>query len=609
LTQLRFRFVWKLFAGFAVLILVTAGIVGFLVSGFVERETLATVDRQLENEAGLLHDLAADGLAQPDDSEALRALREMVGTLGGSLGTRFTVMDAGGVVVADSAEDPWRMDNHATRPEILEAARTGLGTASRFSRTVEQRMRYLAVPLEHDGARLGFVRTSLPLTLLEERLRHLRGLVLLGTLIAVAAGLALSGLLAPRFTRPLRAMATRAESIAQGAYAQRVAVTSHDELGQLAVAFNTMSEELHRSAATLAADRNKLTAILSSMVEGVVAVDRDERIVHVNKVAGRLLELDREDSVGRPIWEATRVREVTEILSETLRTQEICHRRSYLPGSPNRCLDLRASPLRAHGDLVGAVLVLHDLTRLQHLEAMRRDFVGNVSHEVKTPVTVIRGLVETLIEDPELETSLRQRFLGKIGRQAARLSSLVTDLLSLSRLESEERPLELSPLDVRDVLEESLRAIDPAGEARRITLNADWSEEPLFVDGDDEALRQAVSNLLDNAVKYSPEGSQVTLRARQNGGQVVIEVADEGPGIEPRHHERLFERFYRVDAARSRELGGTGLGLAIVKHTVLALGGEVAFESKPGEGSTFRITLPPSRQPLEPAADDGPDIG
>jgi signal transduction histidine kinase len=240
---------------------------------------------------------------------------------------------------------------------------------------------------------------------------------------------------------------------------------------------------------------------------------------------------------------------------------------------------------------------------------MRRDFVGNVSHELKTPVTVIRGLVETLVDDPELEPPLLQRFLGKIDRQSERLLNLVTDLLSLSRLESEEVPLELSPLDVGDVLEESLRLIEPAAEAKRISLTADWPEEPLLVDGDDEALRQAVSNLLDNAVKYSPEGSRVTLRAREDDGQVVIEVADEGPGIEPRHHERLFERFYRVDAARSRELGGTGLGLAIVKHTALALGGEVAFESKPGEGSTFRITLPPSRQPLEPAPDDGPDVG
>ncbi len=606
MTKFRIGFVWRLFAGFCVLILVTAGIVGFLASGFVERETLAAVDRQLENEARLLHNIAVVGLTQPDNSEAQRALREMVTTLGGSLGTRFTVMDDGGVVVADSAEDPRRMDNHATRPEILEAGRTGLGMASRFSRTVEQRMRYLALPLEHDGARLGFVRTSLPLTLLEERLRHLRGLVLLGALIAVAAGLALSGFLAPRFTRPLRAMATRAEAIAQGAYAQRVAVTSHDELGQLAVAFNSMSEELHRSAATLAADRNKLSAILSSMVEGVVAVDRDERIVHVNQVAGGLLDLDPEGSVGRPIWETTRIREVTEILSETLRTQEICHRRAYLPGSLDRHLELRASPLRANGDLVGAVLVLHDVSRLQHLEAVRRDFVGNVSHEIKTPVTVIRGLAETLIDDPELEPSLRQRFLGKLDRQSERLLNLVTDLLSLSRLESEEAPLELSPLDVCDVLEESLRLIEPAGEAKRISLTADWPEEPLLVDGDDEALRQAVSNLLDNAVKYSCEGSRVALRAREDAGRVVIEVADEGPGIEPRHHERLFERFYRVDAARSRELGGTGLGLAIVKHTALALGGEVAFESKLGEGSTFRIILPPSRHAVEPAADDEP---
>ncbi len=590
--MLRTRFVWKLFAGFALLILATAAIVGFLASRFVERETLAEVDRQLENQARLLHDIAVSALGTPRDSEDRLQLGERVAAFGGSLETRLTVMDVDGVVVADSAEDPRRMDNHATRPEILEAAASGLGMSSRFSRTVEQRMRYLAVPLEHDTARLGFVRTALPLTLLEQRLSHLRRLVLLGAAVAAAAGLVFSAFLAPRFTRPLRAMALSAEAITQGDYEQRVSVASQDELGQLAGTFNAMSEELDRSTSTMAAERNKLTAILSSMVEGVIAVDGEECIVHLNQVAGCLLDVNPVEVIGRPIWEVTRIREVTELLGETLRSQAVGQRRAHLPGSTDRTLDLRASPLRGQDDSVGAVLVLHDVSRLRQLESLRRDFVGNVSHEIKTPVTVIRGLAETLIDDPELDAPLRQRFLGKLDRQARRLLNLVTDLLSLSRLESEESPLELSPLDVRDVLEESLQAIEPASEARRVTLATDWADDPLMVAGDDEALRQAVSNLLDNAVKYSPEDSRVTLRARRNRNRVIIEVIDEGPGIELRHHDRLFERFYRVDAARSRQLGGTGLGLAIVKHTALALGGEVAVDSRPGEGSVFRISLP-----------------
>jgi len=357
-----------------------------------------------------------------------------------------------------------------------------------------------------------------------------------------------------------------------------------------------MNDERRRATSAISADRQKLTAILSSMVEGVVAVDRDERIVHVNQVAGRLLDAVPEDAAGRPIWEVTRLREVLEILGETLRSESVEHRPVRLPGTTDRFLELHASPLRSGaGALAGAVLVFHDVTRLRRLETVRRDFIGNVSHELKTPVTAIRGLVETLVDDPEIEPAVRDRFIGKIARQAERMSNLVSDLLSLSRLESQDQPLDQAALDVRDVLAESARALAPASEARRVTVRRAWPAEPLTVDGDEEALRQAVTNLLSNAVKYSPAGGEVTLAASRDAGDVVIAVTDRGPGIEPRHHERLFERFYRVDAARSRELGGTGLGLAIVKHTALALGGDVAVDSAPGAGSTFSIRLPASR--------------
>lgn len=420
----------------------------------------------------------------------------------------------------------------------------------------------------------------------------------LGALFAATvAGLALTVPLAWRRTRSVRRVQAAVEAIGHGAYAQRVPVPSRDELGSIARSVNAMSDELRRSMAMTSADRNKLNAILASMVEGVVAVDRDERIVHMNQVAGRLLGAVPDEVAARPIWEVTRNREIMEMLSETLHTEAVGHRTVSLPGQTDRFLDLHSSPLRAEGGVVaGAVLVLHDITQLRRLETVRRDFVGNVSHELKTPVTAIRALVETLIDDPEIEPGLRRRFLGKISRQAERMSNLVTDLLSLSRLEASAEPLHLSALDVREVCEETIRQLQPASDERRVAVARDWPDEALLVDGEEEALRQALGNLLSNAIKYSPEGSRVTMRASGGSGSVLIEVEDEGPGIEPRHHERLFERFYRVDAARSRELGGTGLGLAIVKHTVRALGGEVSVDSVPGRGSIFRMRLPASKE-------------
>ena len=469
---LRSSILWRLYAGFALVILLVSSSVGLLAGRFVERETLREVDRELEDEARLLHSLASSALESEDGR-----LQGRVAEIGQELSTRLTVIAVTGLVLADSSEDPARMDNHATRPEVLAAGSRSVGRATRFSHTVKQRMRYFAMPLRLDGGRVdehyGWVRTALPLTQLEERLATLRRLVLLGAILGALVGLLVGVLLARHLTRPLAMLTESVEAIARGAYGRRVPIGSSDEIGRLGEAFNTMS------------------------------------------------------------------------------------------------------------------------TQLRRLESMRRDFVGNVSHELKTPVTAIRGLVETLVEDPDAPPPIRRRFLGKALRQAERLSNLVTDLLSLSRLESHEHPLELFVLDVRDVLDEVAHAQQPNAEARGVRIERAWPEnEALWIDGEEEALRQAVGNLLSNAIKYSPEGGVVRLGAMAEDGDIVLRVRDDGPGIDPRHHPRLFERFYRVDAARSRELGGTGLGLAIVKHIAMALSGDVGVDSAVGKGSTFWIRLP-----------------
>ena len=594
----RSRILWRFYAGFAVLMVATMGLVGILISRSIVHESLDEIDRQLDREARLLHDIAGDALAdswEPSlESSALSALQVIIAALGPTLDTRLTVMASDGTVLADSDSDPARMDNHANRPEILEAGIDGRGLASRFSRTVQKQMRYLALPLVVGGEHRGYVRTALALSLVEKRLAGLRWAIFFGALFGMIVALVLGYLLAQGFVRPLGLMAMNAEAVAAGDYDHRVEVSTHDELGQLAKAFNAMTDALRRSILTTTADRNKLTAILSSMVEGVVAIDRDERVVHMNAAAGRMLDIEPETSVSRPIWELTRISEISTALSAALRGEDVGRRALQLVGTPDRYVELRSSPLFAGGDVAaGAVLVLHDVTRVRRLERVRRDFVGNVSHELKTPVTAIGGLVETLLDDPDAPAEVRRRFLSKINKQAARLSSLVTDLLSLSRIESQGQILELTPIDVCDVLEETVAALQPKIDKGRVQLEARCGNGGgLIVNGEEEALLQAIGNLLDNAVKYSPKGGRVEARGRRDGDRIIIEIEDQGPGIEPVHHDRLFERFYRVDAARSRELGGTGLGLAIVKHIAISLGGEVSLESEPGKGATFRIVLP-----------------
>ncbi|MFN0058107.1 MAG: ATP-binding protein [Planctomycetota bacterium] len=396
-----------------------------------------------------------------------------------------------------------------------------------------------------------------------------------------------------RFAAPLIAMTQVARNIAGGDTRQRVVVRSSDEVGRLCHAFNAMADQLEDRMEIISGERSKLLTVLAGMIEGVLAVDLNERVIHINAAAAKILNTGQ-DVVGRPIWEVTRLREVVAALTATLRTgQEVSAELRVLGPPRERSVELVSSVLRVGGAKpVGALAVLHDVSELRQLENMRRDFVANVSHELKTPIAAVRAMAETILDDPQMSTETRERFTRKICEQALRLSALVSDLLTLARMESGEAALDLQPLDLRSPVVESLNALTGTAEARGITLTREISDTPIRVRGDAEALRQVVTNLLDNALKYTPEGGQVWLQLRADGAHVQIAVRDTGIGIEPKHQDRVFERFYRVDKARSRELGGTGLGLAIVKHVSLLHGGDVSLESEVGRGSTFTVRLP-----------------
>ncbi len=588
--MLSSRFFWKLYAAFVAVVLATAASALVLVERSVERDARQEIERSLSMKLALLHELSLGVLETRD----FAALRTRMPSLGREAGARLTVIEADGTVIADSEEDPERMDSHLERPEIQQALVQGEGQAQRFSSTLRTTLVYRARAVRRAGKLLGFVRASLPLTDLEHSLSHLRGLVLIGAATGALAGLIVAWFIARKVTGPVEAMNALAGAIADGDYTQSVENLGNDELALLCASLNRMSEELRARMESIESDKNKLLAILSSMVEGVVAVDRDDRVVHMNEVGGRLLRASPADSVGRRIWEVTRVVEVCEILDHARGRAGATDAEVRLAmGSGEARIELRASPLvDGAGQLSGAVVVLHDVTELRKLEGMRRDFVANVSHELKTPLTAIRGLIETLIEDREMERATRERFHEKIRDQSARLASLVGDLLTLARVESQGLLSERKPLDLRSVVRECAARFALACEQKGLVLQVETPPQPLVIEGDEESLRQILDNLLDNALKYTAAQGRITLSVIARGGDAVIEVADSGIGIEPRDLERIFERFYRVDKARSRELGGTGLGLSIVKHLALSLGGNVAVESQVGRGSTFRIVLP-----------------
>ncbi|MCK6473927.1 MAG: cell wall metabolism sensor histidine kinase WalK [Planctomycetes bacterium] len=587
--MLRSRFLWKLYAGYVVLILMTSVLIGLLSVRRFEQTALEEAVQNLRSKAVLLQALATPVLVSPD-----AGFQQHLTDVGGNTDTRLTVIAADGTVIADSQNDPARMNNHGDRFEVLEALAKGEGHSTRLSETMSARMMYFALPVKRDGALLGYVRTALSLERIDAHLAALRWWLVLGTAGAAVLALVLGFVFAQRVTGPLASMRVAASAIAGGDYSRKIARISRDEIGELSSAFNAMGEQLQERMQTILTDRNRVLAILGSMVEGVVAVDRSERIVHLNSVAAGLFGLDAAQAIGREIHEAVRVRILWETLAKTMKEGTEVSEEFKLEGRPRqRVLELHAAPLRdAEGTVAGAVAVLHDVTELRRLEDVRRDFVANVSHELKTPLTAIRGLVETLIDDPQMPGETRERFLAKVNDQTRRLSAIVTDLLTLSRVESRPDALERVALDLCEPVRASLRALQPSCEAKRIAAVAELPDVAVRVQGDPEALRQVFDNLLDNAIKYTPEGGRVAVRLSAANGHAWVEVQDSGIGIEPEHRDRIFERFYRVDKARSRELGGTGLGLSIVKHLVLAHGGQVSVVSELGKGSTFRVELP-----------------
>jgi two-component system phosphate regulon sensor histidine kinase PhoR len=423
--------------------------------------------------------------------------------------------------------------------------------------------------------------------------------LLLGAGLAAVLLVTAAWLLARALAEPLGRLRTAADAMASGEGGSSRAgrdlpLRARDEIGAVARAVARLAESAQASTEAVRTDRTRLRTVLAGMVEGVVAVDGEERVVVLNQAAARILRCPVEGAAGHRIWELTRVRPLSEALSEARRQGDVVTREArVVRDAREQILSLHASPLRDGDDRVsGAVAVLHDITDLRRLEEIRKEFVANVSHELKTPLTAISALVETLLDDEGMPRETRDRFLTKIRDQTARLSAMVRDLLNLSRIESSDGQPEFRRLDLRITIRTAAQTLQPESRNREVDLVLELPESPVQVRGEEESLHQLVGNLLENAVRYTPAGGRVTVRLGAAEEGVVLEVEDTGIGIEPRHHERIFERFYRVDKGRSRDVGGTGLGLSIVKHVALSHGGRVSLSSEPGEGTTFRVWLP-----------------
>ncbi|MDX1565592.1 MAG: ATP-binding protein, partial [Phycisphaeraceae bacterium] len=457
-----------------------------------------------------------------------------------------------------------------------------------------QNLMYVALPIETDGGIAGSVRTAIPVTEIDATLDSLHGKIA-GTAVLIAVILAvLSLLIARRISRPLEQMRLGAEKFAQGQLDRRLPTGGAEEVSALGTSLNNMAAQLDERFQTVIRQRNELEAVLKSMIEGVLAVDNNEQILRLNRAAAELFGTDLQKAIGRPVQEVLRKAELQQFIDDSLKAQNPIERDLTLLAAGREIqIQAHGSPLlNARNEKIGTLVVVNDVTRLRRLENLRRDFVANVSHELKTPITAIKGWAETLRESCRIDSDELKRPIEVIVRQADRLNAIINDLLDLSRIEQQQDRAEIprQTTAVRPVVEASVQACSVEAGNKKISIVSDVPET-LAAPINPPLLEQALVNLLNNAVKYSPENSRIEIEAATVGSELRLAVRDFGCGIPAEHLPRLFERFYRVDTARSREMGGTGLGLAIVKHIAQAHNGRIEVESTPGEGSTFILVL------------------
>jgi len=588
----RRKLIWQLYPSF-----LATTLLALLAATAYSSYTLRTfyLD-QLKEELRLVGDVAASqvvSVLQTGTAADVDALCKKLGRAGDGQ-MRLTVIASDGRVLGDSDENPALMEDHSNRAEIVDAIAQGLGRSIRFSPTLGRNMMYVAVPVGEAGPMGIVVRTAIPVTETERALRRIYiAIVWAGAIVAVCAAL-LSLLISRRISAPITRMKRIAQLFAQGQLDTRVPDTGAAELDELAGALNEMATQLQDRILTITRQRNEVKAILSSLGEGVLAVDCRGRIVSVNRAAAQLLGIDPLGAQGRHIEEVIRNVGLQQFVGQTLESDQPTEGDVSFPEEGGRFFRVHGAGLAdPQGERGGAVIVLSDMTRIHRLENLRRDFVANVSHELKTPVTSIQGFAEALLDGGLDDGEQTSRYLGIIAKHAQRLNAIIDDLLSLSRLEegTERRAILFEEVALRGVLEAAVEQAGLRAEQKRIKVELSC-DDSIWARINAPLLEQAIVNLVDNAVKYSDEGTIVSIEVLQKDNEVAICVRDRGCGIPKEHLARIFERFYVVDKSRSRKLGGTGLGLAIVKHIILVHGGHIGVESLPGQGTAFTLHLP-----------------
>jgi two-component system phosphate regulon sensor histidine kinase PhoR len=594
---IRRRIALKLTLTLVGFVAVTTLMAGLYLNRALEEFAVESLESRLASVGQVLHDEARGVMGGAGRTGEVRAF---LARAAGHSGARVTLIAPDGRVVGESERAPedWSaIENHGGRPEVKAALGGRVGRDLRRSATIDAPLLYVALPVREGGRIVGVLRLALPLSAVTTSYATLHNVMLAGGLVALIAALGIGIFVAGRVTRPVVEMQAIARRMSEGNFSLRAPTRSTDEIGMLARSLNVMAGRLREKIQDLEQEQGKVTAILDGMVEGVIAVDGHEHIVLMNERARAIFNLGAAGGERKPFLEVIRNADLHQVFRESRGAPEgaVLRREVRVPGPVERVLQVHAVPLRLAGNERGLVMVLHDITELRRLEQVRTEFVANVSHELRSPLTAIHGYLETLLGGSLEEPENARKFLEIVFRHTERLGRLIDDLTDLSNIELGRVTLRLEPTRLDEIVESALSIIRPKAESGRVRMAAELPADLPTVQADRDRLAQILINLVDNAVKYTAPGGAVWVRAAETGnGLIEIAVSDTGIGIPAADLLRVTERFYRVDKARSQELGGTGLGLAIVKHLVLAHGGELKIDSQLGKGTTVRFTLPVS---------------
>jgi two-component system phosphate regulon sensor histidine kinase PhoR len=584
---------WRIAVPYVVLSLITTLGVTVYISNQVRQVRLANLEAQLLAEARLLAGSVAPLLRDGTGAEDLDGLVQGWAT---PLEARVTIIGADGVVLGESHEDRLQMDNHLSRPEVQLALKSGQGSSMRYSATMGYEMMYAAVPIaDGEGPALGVMRVALPLDEIQADLGRLRQDIVVAGLVTALGAALLAMFIAGRVTQPVRQLTAVAERMAEGDLDARLFPTRRDEVGQLTRAFNHMGDRIREQVSSLAEEQGRLTAVLDHMADGVLITDGSGQVQLANAAAARLLGTSEEQALGRSfaqvapyhplieLWKACREERKEQVGMVEVSLQDLFLQAIVTPFgyAQDRSFE--------EADAEGYLVILQDLTRIRRLETVRRDFISNISHELRTPLAGLKALVDTLRGGAIKDRPAAKRFLKRMDAEVDTLTQMVEELLELSRIESGLAPLRLAPTPIAEVVIPPVDRLRPQAERAGLEFTVHPLPEAPQVLADVERARQVLTNLLHNAVKFTPPGGRITVAARPAGDEVVFSVQDTGVGIPAEDLPRIFERFYKADQARSG--GGTGLGLAIAKHVVQGHGGHIWAESVEGQGSIFYFTL------------------